>query len=243
MTPILESPDNPKIRHLVKLIEDKKYRNEEKKLVLEGLKLIEEVSHKTKGVLYTTSEVKTLPDWPITLISEKVAKKLSQTEHSEGIFAEVPLPDETNTLTFPLIAFDAVSDPGNMGTLLRTACAFGFKGALFLPGCVDPFNAKVLRSSKGALFKLSYKHINWNELDYYSKMNNLQLLGADLQGKQASEIQGNQFVLILGNEGKGLSEEGKLITEKITLPMQGDMESLNVSVAGGILMYLLSQSK
>lgn len=240
---MIESPDNPKIRHLLKLIEDKKYRQSEKKILLEGLKLIEEVSGTTQGILYATKQVDTIPGWNQNLISEKVAKKLSQTEHSEGIFAEVPLPEETRTLSYPLIAFDAVSDPGNMGTLLRTACAFGFQGALFLPNCVDPFNPKVLRSSKGALFKLKHKQISWNELEDYAKMHHLRLLGADLQGKLAAEIEGNQFVLILGNEGKGLSEHGKRIAEKITLPMQGDMESLNVSVAGGILMYLLSQKK
>lgn len=239
----IESLDNPKIHHLIRLIEDKKYRQASKSLFLEGSKLIREVSESTTGTIYTTKQELIVPGWTHCLISEKVSKKLSQTEHSEEVFAEVLLPPETKELLFPLIAFDAVSDPGNMGTLLRTACAFGFKGAVFLPGSVDPFNQKVLRSSKGALFKMGYTHLNWSELSTFAENKKLRLLAADLQGQLPSEIQGNRFVLILGNEGSGLSEAGKHSAEKVTLPMKGEMESLNVSVAGGILMYLLSEKQ
>lgn len=239
---MLESPENPKVRRLVQLLDDKKTRLEEKKVLLEGRKLIEEASHACKGTIYTTLKETIIPGWQHIIISEKIAKKLSRTERSENIFAEVPLPPESEMLEFPLIALDAVADPGNMGTLLRTACAFGYKGVILLPDSVDPFNPKVLRSSKGALFKLAYKQADWNELKALSQQNQLRLLGADLQGKAAEAIEGNRFVLILGNEGRGLSDEGKKVTEKIALPMKGDMESLNVAVAGGILMYLLTNN-
>lgn len=236
----LESTDNPKVRRLVQLLDDKKVRAQERRVVLEGRKLIEEVSHHCKGTIYTTSQETIIPGWQQILISEKIAKKLSRTEHSENLFAEVPLPPESEALEYPLIALDAVSDPGNMGTLLRTACAFGYKGVLLLPGCVDPFNPKVLRSSKGALFKLAYQHADWKQIEELAQKKQLRLFGADLQGKAIEKVEGNRFVLILGNEGSGLSQEGKRLSEKVTLPMKGDMESLNVSVAGGILMYLLT---
>jgi TrmH family RNA methyltransferase len=237
---MLESTENPKVRRLIQLLDDKKTRAQEKMVLLEGRKLIEEASHNCTGTIYTTSQESVIPGWQHIIISEKIAKRLSRTEHSENVFAEVPIPPEAEKMDYPLIALDAVSDPGNMGTLLRTACAFGYKGVLLLPGSVDPFNSKVLRSSKGALFKLAYKHVSWKQLEDLAQYLQLRLLGADLRGQAAKEIEGNRFVLILGNEGSGLSEEGKRLTEKISLPMKGDMESLNVSVAGGILMYLLS---
>lgn len=237
----IDSPDNKRFKHLLKLKQDSKYRQEAQKILLEGRNLIQDLPDNVKGILYSTEE-ELIPGWETIQISGSLAKKLSDTLHPENRFAEVAMPKEAALLPSPLIAFDAVSDPGNLGTLLRTAAAFGWGGALFLPGCCDPFNPKVIRASKGALFTLPFRKLSFSDLEELSQKQKLEILTGDILGERPETVQRNQIVLILGNEGQGLSEESKKLGKPIAIPMPGKMESLNVAVAGGILMYLLKGS-
>lgn len=235
----IDSLSNPRIKRLIKLKENGRFRREEGTILIEGKKLIQECYPLMKGTLYAV-EGQPLPEnWQQVLITPEIAQKLSDTIHPEQIFAEVPLPKERSSNKFPLLALDAVSDPGNLGTLLRTALAFNWGGVIFLPGCCDPFNPKVLRASKGALFSLPFCRLSIPDFQQFTEKHKASVYAADLQGADAAALQGNAHVLILGNEGKGLSPEISSWAAKVTLPMSGNMESLNVSVAGGILMYLL----
>lgn len=235
----IDSFSNPRIKRLLKIKQDGRFRKEEKAILIEGKKLIQDCYPLMKGTLYTVEEQSIPPHWQQVLISPEMAQKLSDTLHPEQVFAEVPLPKEDVLKNFPLLAFDAVSDPGNLGTLLRTALAFNWGGIIFLPGCCDPFNPKVLRASKGALFSLPYRRLSHEDFKKFADEQRLAVYAADLEGADAATLQGNTHVLVLGNEGKGLSQEISTWASKVTLPMSGKMESLNVSVAGGILMYLL----
>ncbi len=239
----IESLHNPRVQELLKLKTDKSFRHEKNKIFVEGKKLIEEIPSSFSGTLYLVEDVPLHPDWHRVFISEKVAEKLSDTPHPEGIFAEIAHPQESELLEMPLLVLDGVSDPGNLGTLLRTACAFGFKGVYFLPGCCDPFNPKVLRSSKGALFKLAYRTGSLEMLTKFAEKNGAQMVAGDLSGDRPECIEGNRFMLFLGNEGLGLSPAAKKLVRRISIPMPGEMESLNVGVAGGILMYLLTAKR
>jgi TrmH family RNA methyltransferase len=132
-----------------------------------------------------------------------------------------------------LIAFDGLQDPGNLGTLLRSALAFGFEGAILLNNCCDPFNDKALRAARGATFVLPLQKEGIEEMSSYP------LLIADLEGKEPRQLPPLQkFILVMGNEAHGPSKDLK--GTKITLPMHNNVESLNVAIAGSILMYLLT---
>lgn len=228
----IESRDNPYIKHLCKLIVDTAYRNEMQKVVILGEQLTSELLPFAKTVF--SLEPCT---YPYVQISEAVANKLGA-----PIFAELTMPKQgLPEICSRLLALDAVSDPGNLGTLTRTALALGWDGIFFLPGCADPFNDKAIRASKGALFKLPFIKGSWDEFDKLANKHQLISLGATLDGKRPELFAGEKCFLILGNEGQGLSVEGQGRGKKVSIPMQGNMESLNVSAAGAILMYILRQ--
>ena len=233
---MLESKDNPYVKHLKKLANDSHYREKMQKVFLEGKTLIQELlPFVESGTLYMKNDFNTHLNK--VRISEAVEKKLASFEGSD-LFAEFPLPrPHLPQKCTHILALDAVSDPGNLGTLMRSALALGWDAIFFLPGCCDPFNDKALRASKGALFKLPYRKGSWEELERIAEEQQLHLLAADMEGKKPKK---QNCILILGNEGQGLSEKARH-QEKVSIPMPGNMESLNVSAAGAILMYVIGQ--
>ena len=143
-----------------------------------------------------------------------------------------------------LVALDGVSDPGNLGTLLRTAIALGWEGVYILENSCDPFNDKALRAAKGATFKLPIAYGSWESLLKIAKANNLEIVASDMDGESPEDLDPNVGkLLIVGNEGLGLSDKAQKHAKRVTIPMSGNMESLNVAVAGGIMMYALKGRK
>ena len=111
-----------------------------------------------------------------------------------------------------------------------------------LDGCCDPYNDKALRSARGATFRIPIASGHWEQLDKIIAANKMTPFVADLQGKSLSTLDGVKApLLIMGNESRGVSAESCKRSQAITIPMAGKMESLNVSVAGGIIMYALSE--
>ncbi|MEC7839188.1 MAG: RNA methyltransferase [Chlamydiota bacterium] len=245
---IINSSQNPTVKHLVKLVNNKKYREACKSTVIESATMIRELSQHILKIFTTNIDLvpKNITCTDIYLISESVLKKISGTKSPSGIIAEAKLPQQSNLENIKrLIVLDGVQDPGNLGTLIRTAIAFGWEGIFLLEGCCDPWNDKALRSSKGASFKLPICSGNWDDLTILAKNNRLTLLAADIEGsppENYSQLNEN-IALVLGSEGQGLSEKSKKNCNKITIPINNNMESLNVSIAGGILMYLLARTQ
>ena len=144
-----------------------------------------------------------------------------------------------------LLALDAVQDPGNVGTIIRTADAAGFDGVLLSPDCADLFSPKVLRSTMGSIFRMSFDFppdlpAALREL----KSKGYSVLSSQLDGDPFFERKdvASSFVLIIGNEGNGVSDSVKAeATHRLRLPMQGGAESLNAAVAAGIMMYDLTR--
>jgi TrmH family RNA methyltransferase len=131
---------------------------------------------------------------------------------------------------------DRVADPGNLGTLLRSAQAFGWDGVYLIDGCCDPFNDKALRAAKGATFALPYAQGSFDRLQ---TLGSWQLMVADLKGRPPEQVAvGGPLALVLGNEAAGVQEAIRKQGTAVTLPTAAAVDSLNVSVAGGILMYL-----
>ena len=172
----------------------------------------------------------------------------AETESPQGVIAiaEVPersLVDLPENWTGVVLVLDAVQDPGNVGTILRTAAALGAVATIALPGTVDLWNAKVVRSGMGAHFKHPAFSSTWTELDSFRTRTGTQFFAADSVGEAvSSSSRPKRAALIVGNEGAGLSQDARARADRtIALPISPDVESLNVSVAAGILLYLLRQ--
>ncbi len=245
----ITSLQNPLVKHLVKLRKEKKYREKHRSFLVEGKKLVNElcVDIEAKSILLIDTKLlsKNAKSKECFLVREEIIHKISGVRTPEGIIGEFPLPAECSFegVKF-LLALDGVSDPGNMGTLLRTALALGWEGAFILDNCCDPFNDKAVRSAKGATFRLPLKFGDWEALEKIAGKNHLYSIAADTEGKDVAELsKGKGTLLVLGSEAKGLSEESLKRCEKVTIPMTGKTESLNVSIAGGILMYLVKNLK
>lgn len=240
----ITSVQNEIVKHLVKLRMEAAYRKEKQLALMEGKALIEESSKKPKRLFFTeecADFVETFEAEKIE-VSSSVFKKISGIHEEKGVVGEYFLPGYSKLCgESKLLVFDAVSDPGNLGTLMRTALAFGWKHFFFLPGSADPFNDKVIRAARGAPFKSKLFQGTAKELKEWKEANGFTAFSADLKGASAESLSKNEVdLLILGNEGHGISAEIKNISTPVTIPMSGEMESLNVAVAGAILLYLFS---
>ncbi|MGQ0648293.1 MAG: TrmH family RNA methyltransferase [Gemmatimonadaceae bacterium] len=179
-------------------------------------------------------------------VTEREFASAASTESPQGVLAiaETPrraLADLSGRSTLRLLVLDAVQDPGNVGTLLRTAHALGLDGTVALPGTVDVWNAKVVRSAMGSLFRHHALHASLDELSGFLETEHAPLWGADPSGAPVGDVTPpGRMGLAVGNEGGGLTPPVReRVTQLVSLPMRGDAESLNVAVAAGILLYEL----
>ena len=249
---MITSNHNPKIKLVRALLGRARDRREAGAFVVEGVRLVEEAANSNwpmRFVLYDESlsergmsKVESLTSQGVDVeeVSTSVMKAMSETENPQGILAvleSIQLPI-TNNPSFILIP-DQIRDPGNLGTLLRSAAATGAQAVLVPPETTDAFAPKVLRSGMGAHFKLPIQSMSWDEISEVIKSAGLQVLIADMDGQSCWEIDLTKPVaLVIGSEAEGASESArKLANQKISVPMSGEMESLNAGVAGSVLMF------
>ncbi len=235
---MIESVNNERVKNIIKL-KNTKYRDEEGLFIVEGPHLVKEA--KMAGVLkeaYTIDE-----RYDGELISINVMKKLCQTQTVSPQIGICYI-KKNEKIGNRILFLDGIQDPGNLGTLLRSAKAFGFDSLFLAKGTVDVYNDKVIRSSQGAIFKLNYLY--GDKLEFINKYKNeYQIFSTNvINGKTPDEVTfSDKIILILGNEGNGVSKEiCDLKLNNLYIPMQ-NMESLNVGVAGSILMYEISKIK
>lgn len=229
-----------------------KERREAGMFVVEGVRLVEEAvkgGWRLETILFDESlsergksQVSSLKSKGVEVeeISTDLMKSLSETETPQGILAilqfyELPIPNNSNFVLIP----DQIRDPGNLGTLLRSAAATGVQAVLLPPETTDAFAPKVLRAGMGAHFRVPIRVMEWEEIEQMSKSANLQMLLADMNGSSCWETDLRQpLALIVGGEAEGASQQArKLTTQKISIPMVGNIESLNAGVAGSVLMF------
>lgn len=241
----ITSITHPLIKHLVKLREDRAYRHDQGSVLIEGIKLVTEVCQNCyiKNLLVSSEDLIPAGINPSAalLVPEGIIKKVSGLISSEGIVAEIAMPKKASLIGLNhIVVFDGVSDPGNMGTLLRTALALGWEGAFLLPDSCDPFNDKAVRSGRGAQFRLPLAYGTEAELKKLASKNQWQPLVADIQGATPESLEAtSKIMLVLGNEARGPSAAIRAFCHPVTIAMPGEMESLNVAIAGSILMYIL----
>ncbi len=247
----------------LKSLHQKKFRRQGNKFLLEGYHLIDQVLSSNTEIeeIWITKKslespngknlIKQIEKKNITwnIAPNKIIRQISDSLNDQGIIALAPIPIYKKYKIPPKrsIYLDGISDPGNMGTLLRTAAWFGIKSVFRSPECVDPFNSKVIRSAMGAHFYFShFETITKENIKSNFIKAGIEVFGADMEGNfthslDVSDSKG--WILVLGSEAHGIREPVRsLITTKVTIVGVKGMESLNVSVAGGILLHALTSS-
>ena len=182
----------------------------------------------------------------IASVTEAEFRSAAETESPQGVLAMAEIPSYSldhivRGESLRLLVLDAVQDPGNVGTIVRTAAALGADATIALPGTVDPWNAKVVRASMGASFHHPVLHATADELLSHVSARSIELWGADVSGDSVETVDApKRLALVVGNEGAGLSSSiRERVTRLVSLPILGSVESLNVSVAAGILLFEL----
>jgi len=235
----IKSLQHPFVKHLLKLRKSRKYRLEKKLLILEGKKMILEYQGEINTLLVTKKENVPCHLKPkmILIVSDTIIQKISGAGSAEPYLAEISFnPCFSLEGKKHLLGLDQVADPGNVGTLIRTAAAFRFQGVFLTQGCADPFMDKALRAAKGATFHLPIQIGTVEDLIFLIEKNRLTPYVADKIGS-SDLLLDFSFILILGNEGKGVSKHLKEISQLLSILIACQTESLNVAVAGGILMH------
>lgn len=234
---MIESVNNEKIKKYAKL-HQKKYRDEMDMFIVEGEHLIEEAMKRCEVV-----EIFSLDGREnTTKVSKEVMSKLSDLKNVPPILAVLKQAHQS-FIKGNLLMLDNIQDPGNLGTIIRTALAFGIETIVVSPDTVDEYNSKVLRASEGMIFHVTfirdalYKVID-NIKDNYSILTTDVNGGEDIKDVSLDK----NFALIMGNEGNGVSEEiSKLADKKVYIPMNKSCESLNVAIATSIILYEFSK--
>lgn len=193
---------------------------------------------------HTTTAGLLAPQHLITQVSTDVMAKISTATTPSGLLAvfKKPTPQSLNQLSAGIVLAQ-ISDPGNMGTLLRTTAAMGFKTAVIIEGC-DPWSQKVIQASAGTLAGITIFQCSWQELITHKK-SSLKLCALVIaNGQNPDEIPDTNVLLVVGNEAQGLPQDWIAQCElRMTIPMPGKTESLNAAVAGSIALYLVATRK
>ena len=244
----IQSVQNEKVKEWKKLLQ-KKGRDATNQYIVEGLHLVEEACK--YPVLIQSVIIRqdlTLPEWipsnvEIFQVSNEVAKAIADTETNQGIFAICKKEDHlVSNQAISFLLLDAIQDPGNLGTIIRTADAAGVDTIILGEGTVDLYNPKVIRSAQGSHFHVPVIKGNLFEWVGQLKASGVTVFGTALEGAEPFfQVEPRPpFALILGNEGNGVNP--KLLeqtSQNLYVPIYGKSESLNVTIAGGILLYHL----
>lgn len=240
---IITSFDNDKVKYLKKLSK-KKYRDLYNEFLVEGRHLvIEAYKHNMlKEIILCDGEV-TPFDVPYTVVSYEVMKKISEVETPQKIMGLCKKIEDT-TIGSRILLLDEIQDPGNMGTIIRSAVAFDIDTIILSKNCVDLYNPKVVRSTQGMLFHIPILIYDFDELLPMLKELKIPIYATRVEyGTDVSTLKEDEkkrFALLMGNEGNGVHPEYLELSDKnLYIPMSNEVESLNVAIATSILLYEL----
>lgn len=258
----ITSKDNETIKHIKKLSE-KRYRDEKKEYIIEGIKIVEEAIQEKAEIekiiiCQEKMEANEIPkelinkidkykneykcECECVYVTEKVFKTLTQVTNPQGIIAIVKKSNkmDINYDEDIIVVLDDVQDPGNLGTILRTVDSIGLKQIIVSKGTADVYNPKVVRSTMGAIFRVNViEKENIKKAIEEMQKNQYKLVVTLLQTEnKIYDIDYNKKVIVMGNEANGVEKDIQEMADvKVKIPMLGKTESLNVSVATGIILY------
>lgn len=236
---IITSTSNNWVQKIKKLNSKAEFRREEKQFVAEGYNLIKDIPQKAIIKLFVEEGFKKpIPqNCEVIIVSKTVMESMSDTKTACGILAVCGILKETTLSAGKCLVLDNLSDPGNVGTIIRTAVACDIADIILLGNCVDVYSPKVVRGSMGGVFKINF--IIKEDLKKIDKP----IYTLDMNGENLFNLKGEiakNFALVVGSETHGVSESVKLLSNKIiSLPMSGKMESLNAGVSISIALYHL----
>ncbi|MCA1056391.1 RNA methyltransferase [Rossellomorea aquimaris] len=243
---VIQSSKNPVVKQWKKLL-TKKGREESHTYIVEGFHLVEEALKQQDTVIELIFiEGTDLPGkWnldgvDLIQVSEDAGKALADTETTQGVFAVCRQKDASDINGKKFLLLDGLQDPGNIGTIIRTAEASGIDGIILGKGTVDPYNPKVLRSAQGSHFHVPIIRGELAEIISVLKEKGIPVYGTALEGGEeyTSIKPRDSYALIVGNEGNGMSPDTLSQTDQnLYIPIYGKSESLNVAIAAGILLY------
>ena len=239
---MIESIDNKRIKEIKKL-KEKKNRDKEKKYIIEGIHLVNE-AYKSGNLLevFTTSDEYDL-DIKTTLINDSVMKSISVLETPYNIIGICKYSEEKE-IGNKILLLDNIQDPGNLGTIIRSAVAFNIDTIVLNNLSVDLYNSKVLRASQGNNFYINILRKDLKEFIPFLKENEYEIYGTNVEnGNELKNIKfGKKYAIIMGNEGQGVSKELQELSDKnIYINVNENCESLNVAVATSIILYELNR--
>ncbi len=251
----ITSKENKIIKHIIKL-KEKKYRKEYNEYIIEGAKIVQEaIQEKTKikQIIISENAINTdliqnhlkeeLQKIDYIQVPSNIFKLISEVEKPQGILAIIEKEKQEENIDVNqdiILALDDLQDPGNLGTIIRTADSVGLKQILISKGTTEAYNPKVIRSTMGAIFRVKIIECeNLKETLKRLQKNNFKIMVTDLNtDKSIYDIKLQKKVIIIGNEANGVSEEIKNIADtRAIIPMFGKTESLNASIATGVILY------
>lgn len=252
---IITSKENALVKHISKL-KDKKYRAEFNEYLIEGIKLVKEaITEKVKIKQIVISEnnlefdgmqdflKNDVNDIEYIIVSEKVFNMISDVEKPQGVLAVISKNDNNLNIDYSqdfILILDNIQDPGNLGTIIRTADSCNIKQILVSKGTADSYNPKVIRSTMGAIFRVKIIECdNLNNTVKEIQNNNFKVVATSLDtDKSIYDLELKKVALVIGNEANGVSKEIlNIVDEKAKIPMLGKTESLNASIATGVILY------
>ena len=255
---VITSKDNEFIKHIKKL-KDKKYRDISKEFIIEGIKLIKEaIEEKAKikqivicdncqnADIIPKELMYEIAKYECVYVSDKIFKNITEVNTPQGILAIIERNNsneqeaEIDYTQDIIVALDDIQDPGNLGTILRTVDSVGLNQILVSKGTADCYNPKVVRSTMGAIFRIKIIEVeNLAQAIKEMRKHHFKLMVTSLQTKNSIyDIDFYKKIIVIGNEANGVSKEIQdMADEKAKIPMLGRTESLNASVAAGVVMY------
>ena len=246
----IESKENNFFKN-VKKLKEKRTRKKENKYIIEGFRFVEEaIKSKAKidSIIISESVLDKaleyfdlLGDFECYVFSDNLFNQICSTENPQGVASIINMENEDLKINGDFfILVDRVQDPGNMGTIIRTSHAAGANGVILTKGTVDVYNDKTLRSTMGSIFKVPIIEDDNGEFLLSLKNNGFRLVASSLEGKNnffEEDLKG-KIIIAVGNEGNGISEDVENDADALVkIPMPGNAESLNVSVAASIMIY------
>ena len=253
-TNIISSTDNKKIKKLLSVKNDSEFRKNEKLCFLEGEKLIFDTPKNLISEIYIKNGYKNenlnkYDNIKIYILDDKIFNKIKSTENSQGIIAIANFNNiiKIDKIGSDVLCLESVRDPGNIGTIIRTAEASGFRYIILSKDCCDITSPKVIRSSMSSFFRINF-FISDNLINdlLILKNNDFKIITTAIGDyKKYYEIDYNQkSIYIFGNEARGVSDEIKKISDDlITIPMDGEIDSLNVAISISVICFNIKKEK
>lgn len=228
----------------IKNLKDKKFKRENNLFIVEGNKFCADLLNSDIEIIYTITSDKNLKGFPnICVVSEKMLSSLATTKTNQSIICVCKIKKYDLSSVGNCLILDNLQDPGNVGTLVRSALAFNFND-IYLVGGADPYSEKVIRSSAGTILKARLHICDFETIKQNKKQIANSFIVADMDGENINKIKlnKNKVAVIVGNEGQGVSDEFLNIADtKISIPMTSKVESLNAGVAGSIIMQKIGE--